>query len=149
MARPRPHRPSASSATPARERASLALDGALDDVGRRQLARHVASCAACAAVVEELGAVTALLRTAPLEPYRCELHRPARRAGRVAPWAASAAAVAALVIGIVSLPYATGPDARTSLTAADLATRCSRSSCRSASGRRKYDFLGPPVVLEA
>ena len=66
----------------ARERASLALDGALDDVGRRQLARHVARCAACAAVVDELGAVTALLRTAPLEAYRCELRPPARRAGR-------------------------------------------------------------------
>ena len=76
----------------AMERASLALDGALDDVGREQLARHLARCPACAAVVEELGAVTSLLRRAPLEPYRCELPRPRRRAGRVAPWAASAAA---------------------------------------------------------
>ena len=132
----------------ARERASLALDGALDDVGRRQLARHVARCAACAVVVDELGAVTALLRTAPLEAYRCELRPPARRAGRVA-WAASAAAVAALVVGIGSLPYATGPEARTSLTAADLETTVPPVKLPIGQRSAEDDFRGPPVVLEA
>ena len=133
----------------ARERASLALDGALDDVGRRQLARHVARCAACAAVVDELGAVTALLRRAPLEAYRCELRPPARRAGRVAPWAASAAAVAALVVGIGSLPYATGPEARTSLTAADLGTTVPPVKLPIGQRSAEDDFRGTPVVLEA
>ncbi len=133
----------------ARERASHAHDGALDDVGRRQLARHVARCVACAAVVDELGAVTAHLRLAPLEAYRCELRPPVRRAGRVAPWAASAAAVAALVVGIVSLPYATGPEARTSLTAADLATAVQPVKLPIGQRSAEDDFRGPPVVLEA
>ena len=133
----------------ARERASLALDGALDDVGRRQLVRHLEGCAACAAVVDELGAVTGLLRRAALEPFRCEVKPTARRAGRVAPWAASAAAVAALAVGIASLPYATGPEARASLTAADLEATLPPVKLPIGQRSAEDDFRGPPVVLEA
>ena len=133
----------------ARERASLALDGALDDVGRRQLARHLEGCAACAAVAGELGAVTALLRRAPFEPFRCEVRPPARPGGRVAPWAASAAAVAALAVGIASLPYASGPDARASLTAADLEATLPPVKLPIGQRSAEGDFRGPPVILEA
>ena len=84
-----------------------------------------------------------------IEAYRCELRPPARRAGRVAPWAASAAAVAALVVGIASLPYATGPEARTSLTAADLETTAPPVKLPIGQRSAEDDFRGPPVVLEA
>ena len=66
------HTASASACDEARALASLALDGALtDDVGRRVLRRHLGECAACARFAAEIASATALLRGAPLEPYRC------------------------------------------------------------------------------
>ena len=93
----------------ARARVSLALDGALDDVGRGLLARHLATVRRVLGFAAELGALTTLLRAAPLEPHRCELERPSRRAARRLPWAGSAAVVAALALGITSLPVREQP----------------------------------------
>ena len=97
----------------ARARVSLELDGALDDVGRGLPSRHLARCADCAAFAAELGALTTLLRAAPLEPHRCELELRRGASLGAMPWAASAAVVAALVLGITSLPYASSPSTGT------------------------------------
>jgi anti-sigma factor RsiW len=100
----------------ARALASLALDGMLlDDLRRRQLRRHLETCAACAAFVAEIGSVTALLRHAPLEPYRSStlggMQQPVRRAHR-APWVTTSTAVAAVVLAVASLPHETPSQAR-------------------------------------
>ena len=101
-----------SACDEARALASLALDGALtDDVGRRALHRHLGECAACARFAGEIASATALLRGAPLEPYRCGPVS-ARRLGTVAHrahWAVSAAAVVAIAVGVASLPQASNP----------------------------------------
>jgi hypothetical protein len=98
----------------ARALASLALDGALaDDVGRRFLHRHLEECAACARFAADVASATALLRGAPLEPYRCG-PLAARRLGPAsgahrAHWATMAAAVVAVAVGVASLPQAADP----------------------------------------
>jgi anti-sigma factor RsiW len=95
----------------ARALASLALDDALDDVGRRHLARHLAECPACAAFAADIGALTALLRGAPPEPYRAgpiSAETPGRRPRSYrAQWATTVTAVAAVVITVASLPHDT------------------------------------------
>lgn len=134
----------------ARARVSLELDGALDDVGGGLLSRHLARCADCSTFAAEVGALTTLLRAASLEPHRCELEPRTRRAARGLPWAGSAAVVAALVLGITSLPYASSPSTRSaSLTAADL--RRSLVPAKLPIGQRSAedDFVAPPVLLEA
>ena len=134
----------------ARARVSLELDGALDDVGRGLLSRHLARCADCSTFAAEVGALTTLLRAAFLEPHRCELELRTRRAAHRLPWAGSAAVVAALVLGITSLPYASSPSTRSaSLTAADL--RRSLVPVKLPIGQRSAedDFVAPPVLLEA
>jgi hypothetical protein len=95
--------------------ASLALDGALvDEVGKRLLGRHVGDCPACARFVSEMGATTALLRIAPLEPFRCAPFA-AGRVGRTGAhrshWATMAAAIVAVTIGVASLPQSSSPPA--------------------------------------
>jgi hypothetical protein len=100
----------------ARALASLALDGMLvDDVGLRFLRRHLETCAACAGFVAEIGSFTALVRSAPLEPFRCApldgMQRPVARAHR-APWVTTATAVAAVVLVVASLPHETPSQAR-------------------------------------
>jgi predicted anti-sigma-YlaC factor YlaD len=98
----------------ARALASLALDGALtDDLGRRFLHRHVGECAACARFTAEIASATALLRDAPLEPYRCG-PLAARRLGPASGahrmhWATMAAAIVAMAVGVASLPQAADP----------------------------------------
>ncbi len=62
-----------SACDDARLRASLALDGALDDVGLARLRSHLDACPSCARFVVEMGSVVSLLRGAPLEAFRCEL----------------------------------------------------------------------------
>jgi anti-sigma factor RsiW len=53
----------------ARRRASMAVDGELDDeIGVRLLRRHLAGCPDCARRFAEMLLVSTLLRRAPLEP---------------------------------------------------------------------------------
>jgi hypothetical protein len=92
----------------ARLRASLALDGALDEVGAVDLRRHLRSCAGCAEVVAGMDATSALLRRAPLARFRCDLTAAhlvrtcSSGLGRV--WAGAGVAVAALVLATGVLP---------------------------------------------
>ena len=103
-----------------------------------------------AAFAAELGALTTLLRAAPLEPHRCEVERRSRRAARRVPWAGSAAVVAALALGITSLPYASSPSTRgASLTAADLGRSLVPVKLPIGQRSAERDFVAPPVVLEA
>ena len=59
----------------ARMRASFALDGELDDVGRLLLRGHLAVCADCAAFAAGMRSTQAELRHARLEPFACALPR--------------------------------------------------------------------------
>jgi predicted anti-sigma-YlaC factor YlaD len=94
----------------ARALASLALDDALDEVGRHQLARHLSECPTCTAFVAEIGSLTAFLRGAPLEPYRCAPSRavygPHNQTHR-AQWMMTAGMVAAVAIAVAALPRET------------------------------------------
>jgi Putative zinc-finger len=101
-------RPPGRACDEARLRASLALDGALDEVGEIHLRRHLRSCAACAQVVAEMGATSALMRRAPLARFRGDLTAAqlvrtcTSGLGRV--WAGAGVAVAALVLATGALP---------------------------------------------
>jgi anti-sigma factor RsiW len=104
-----------SACDDARLYASLAVDGALDDVGLAQLRSHLAVCPACASLVAEMRAVVALVRRAPQEPYRCEPPgaRLLRSCSSNRPhWAGAAVAVIALVLATASLPGAADPTSR-------------------------------------
>jgi anti-sigma factor RsiW len=93
----------------ARALASLALDDALDEVGRHQLARHLSECPACTAFVAEIGSLTAFLRGAPLEPYRAPstaVYGPPNQTHR-AQWMTTAGMVAAVAIAVAALPRET------------------------------------------
>jgi hypothetical protein len=109
-------RRSARACDAARFAASLELDGALDDVGRRDLRRHVSGCPECEQVVREMQTTSALLRTAAPARFRCELagDRLVRACstglGRF--WAGAAVAVAALVLAVGALPHSDGGAAR-------------------------------------
>lgn len=104
----------------ARALASVALDGALDEVGRRFLRRHLTECADCAAFAADIGSLTALLRRAPLEPYRGTVsgdpfgsqHRAHR-----SQWLTMASAVAVVIVAVASLPHDTPPSQVGSRTA--------------------------------
>lgn len=92
----------------ARLRVSLALDGALDDVGRTQLERHLRACAACAKLAGEMRQATDAIRSAPLVRHRCDLATTrlvrdcSSGLGRL--WAGAGVAVAALVLATGALP---------------------------------------------
>jgi len=92
----------------ARLRASLALDGMLEEVGRTRLERHLRSCAACAELAADMRAARDALRDAPLHRHRCDLAttRLVRTCssglGRL--WAGAGVAVAALVLATGALP---------------------------------------------
>ena len=92
----------------ARLRASLGLDGALDEVGRIRLRRHLRSCAECAQVVDEMRATSVLLRRAPRARFHCDLTATqlvrtcSGPGGRI--WAGAAMTLAALVLATGALP---------------------------------------------
>ena len=54
---------------------SLELDGLLDDTGREQLERHLAGCAPCQALREELLAGGGLLRRMEADALRFKIMR--------------------------------------------------------------------------
>ncbi len=64
----------------ARLRASLDLDGELDELGRIHLRRHLDGCPDCGDWVEAMSELTSLLRTAPVEPPPDEMPQPAASA---------------------------------------------------------------------
>jgi anti-sigma factor RsiW len=85
---------------------SLRLDAELTELESAALERHLERCERCAADAEELGAITELLRTAPLAaPELTHVALPARRGRKVARRAAlglalaGAASAAALLVG--------------------------------------------------
>jgi len=89
----------------AREAVSLQLDDELSELGSARLAAHLRRCERCSAYAQELAAVAAGLRAAPLEQPSAPVAMPAQWRRR-APWmpaAAAAAAVAALAAGSLLL----------------------------------------------
>ena len=93
----------------ARSLASAALDGhPLDELHRRLLHRHLRACADCTRFVRRIESIALLLRSAPLETFRCppvgngtgsRRLRRLREAGTVA-------AVVVVAVGVASLPQA-------------------------------------------
>jgi predicted anti-sigma-YlaC factor YlaD len=128
----------------ARALASLALDDALDELGRHHLARHLAECPACSALAAEIGSLTALLRAAPLVPYRAPstaVHGPRGHTHR-AQWTMTAGMVAAVAIVVASLPHeSSGVETR---RAAPAPVKLPIGQ-RSAAG----DFTAGPIVRSA
>jgi anti-sigma factor RsiW len=109
-------------------RASLAVDGELDDVGRAHLARHLDRCADCRWLARRMEAAAELLRQAPPEPVRCTLHRArllrSTSSTRGRHWAGAAVAVVAIVLvtGALPAPSTTRPPARTAARRAVIAS---------------------------
>jgi anti-sigma factor RsiW len=129
----------------ARALASLALDDALDELGRHQLARHLSECPACTAFVAELGSLTAFLRGAPLEPYRgpsTAVYGPRRQTHR-AQWMTTVGMVAAVAIAVAALPRET-PSGVETRRAAPAPVKLPIGQ-RSAAG----DFTARPIVRSA
>ena len=92
----------------ARLRASLAIDGALeDDLEQLLLKRHLDRCPECVDAVARLEAAAWLLRREPAEPYRCEVRVPRR--DRRLPWANIAVAILTLAVGTLTLPHGSEP----------------------------------------
>src|SRR5438034_7977725 len=86
----------------AREWASLCLDNELSELESVLLDSHLRRCAACAAYAAEIGAITAQIRAAELEPLVRPTVLPSRRrfgwtAGALQAGAASAAVIAVTV----------------------------------------------------
>lgn len=92
----------------ARLRASLALDGELDDVGRAHLARHLDRCADCARLAVRMEAGARLLRQAPREHVRCTFRHARLLRSTSSPsgrhWAGAAVAMVAIVLVTGALP---------------------------------------------
>src|SRR4051812_41086594 len=88
----------------AREWASLGLDGELSELERVLLDSHTRRCAACAAYVEEITAITDTIRATSLErlprPVAIPLRRRISLASRALPAGAAAAAVLAVTLGL-------------------------------------------------
>jgi anti-sigma factor RsiW len=87
----------------AREWASLRLDGELSELERALLDAHTRRCGACAHYVEEIGAITASIRSAELEqprPVILPLRRSFAWATRALQAGAAAAAVLAITAGL-------------------------------------------------
>jgi anti-sigma factor RsiW len=92
-----------SACEAARLRASLALDGELDEIHLLLLRRHLDRCPECADVVPEIRAVTAAVRRTPLElPPLARV--PVRLPPRRLPWATIGVAVATLAVAALTLP---------------------------------------------
>ena len=88
----------------AREWGSLALDGELSELERVLLDSHLRRCAACAAYVVEITAITETIRATEPEPVTQPVAIPLRRrfshASRAWPAGAAAAAVLAVSVGL-------------------------------------------------
>ena len=109
----RAHPAPKSACDDARLRASLALDGVLDDVGLALLGSHLDACPSCVCFDVEIGSVVSLLRGAPLEGFQCELAGSRLARSCTSPggrgWAGAAVAFLALVLATASLPGASDP----------------------------------------
>ena len=148
MVSPAPGIPSEYGCEDARFHVSLALDSALrGDVELDRLWDHLGSCPACALFAAQLGSATSMVRSAPREPFRCELTTPrvlrswidARRG----PWTSVAVVLAAVVLGMSQFPSDTDAP-----PASDRGVRQPRSfalSIRLPIGQRcaADDFLAP------
>ena len=99
----------ASACEAARLRASLALDGDLEEIQLLLLQRHLDRCPECLAVVGGMRSVTTSIRNAPLEVRPPADSAGRRRQARRLPWASIGVAVAALAVGAVTLPQPPGP----------------------------------------
>ena len=83
---------------------SRELDGDLAEFEHALLRAHLNSCLECSAIRERIGAQTAELRMAPLEPLGRQIALPAaRRHGLFGGVAAATAAVAAAALAAVSV----------------------------------------------
>jgi hypothetical protein len=102
MPMPRPDVGGACEA--ARLRASLALDGGLDDdFDLLLLERHLARCPECAEVIAGMRRAAGAVRRAPLLAHRCEV---GSRRTRALPWANIAVTVLTIAAAGVVLPQA-------------------------------------------
>jgi predicted anti-sigma-YlaC factor YlaD len=133
----------------ARLRASLALDGELDDVGCAQLARHLSGCAECARVTARMEEVAAFLRRAPRERFHCEpgrLRRLRSTSTSVRHWAGAAVAVVAVVLVTGALPDG-GTTPRHERRAATAGASARLSPLELPIGQRSAmdDFVAPPL----
>jgi len=105
MPMPRPDLGGACEA--ARLRASLALDGGLDDdFDLLLLERHLARCPECAEVVAAMRRAASAVRRAPLLSHRCDVDT---RRVRPLPWANIAVAILAIAAAGAILPSASDP----------------------------------------
>jgi anti-sigma factor RsiW len=87
-----------------RAQISVRLDGELSELESRLVESHVRRCADCAAYQDEVVAVTAMLREAPLEPLErpVVVSRPGRRVSLAGMQVGVAAAVAVAVLGVAA-----------------------------------------------
>ena len=86
----------------AREWASLRLDGELSELERALLDAHTRRCGACADYVEEIGAITASIRSADREEVPRPVVLPLRRSFAWATRALQAGAATAAVLAITA-----------------------------------------------
>ena len=87
----------------ARAWVSRELDGELSEFERVLLAAHVADCAPCRSFKADVAAITAELRSAPLERLGRRVELPLRRRLSLRPLQAAAAAMAVMAVGLGSL----------------------------------------------
>jgi predicted anti-sigma-YlaC factor YlaD len=139
-----------SACDSARLRASLALDGELDDVACAQLARHLSGCAECARVTARMEEVAARLRRAPRERFHCEpgrLRRLRSTSTSVRHWAGAAVAVVAVVLVTGALPNGGTTPQRHERRTATAETSARLSPLELPIGQRSAmdDFVAPPL----
>jgi anti-sigma factor RsiW len=99
-------RPLHRSCERVREQLSIAQDGELSQLEAAHLDAHLARCASCRAFGAELGAVTRVLRTTPLEEPSFPIAIPGRNRATRRAFQVSAAAAVVLAAGIGSLDLA-------------------------------------------
>ena len=134
----------------ARLRASVALDGELDELGGAQLARHLSHCGECARLGARMEAVSEALRGAPHERFRCEpapLRRLRSTSTSVRHWAGAAVAVLAVVLVTGALPDGgTAPPQHERPTASSgAAARLSPLELPIGQRSAMDDFAAPPL----
>ena len=134
----------------ARLRASVALDGELDDLGRAQLARHLSHCGECARVSARMEAVSDALRDAAPERFRCDpgpLRRLRSTSTSVRHWAGAAVAVLAVVLVTGALPDGGTAPQRHERPTASAGAGARLSPLELPIGQRSAmdDFAAPPL----